>query len=171
VASSHFQGAKVCAVNEATGLVKADHIATCHAEKLERFIGLHTATWGMTGDRHAPPTIHIRDMDVQKTDRPHYAWRHNFGGGSAIFAAAALIAIGFETVIFCGCPMDGGGGYALRTHEATPDDQRVGYLNADSTMIQAWHLSMEALASGAPAIASRIRSMSGRTSEIFGGIS
>ena len=91
--------------------------------------------------------------------------------GSAPFAAAAMVMLGYDIVIFCGCPMTGGGGYAFEdTHKSTRDDPRIGFENEQHRMIKAWHRCMRLFKEQFPDMAARIRSMSGVTQEIFGGL-
>lgn len=168
-AMAKHPGAKFCAVNEATAIVPAHHLATYHGAKIEQFIQKHEDAWGL--DAYELPIIHMSDIPEAVTDRPCYRWNMNYGGGSGIFAAAAMVAIGFDLVIFCGCPMDGGGGYAIQdTHKSTPDDPRLGDLDKSHSMVVAWHMAIEQLKETRPEIASKIRSMSGFTQTIFGGI-
>ena len=168
-----YPGAHFCAVNEASAIVPAHHIATCHGDKLEIFIKAHEETWGLLTDdnlMHEPPVIHIRDMPEAKTDRECHRWETTIGAGSAPFAAAVMAAIGYEPIIFCGCPLEGGGGYALDTHASTMDDPRFGFLDANHSMVQAWHGALVAMKEQHPEICGKFRSMSGFTKELFGGI-
>jgi len=158
----------ICAVNDAVELLRADHIATCHGEKIEQFIAKHEARW--PGDPF--PIVHIRDTEQAKTDRPCYRWKVRTWAGSAPFAAAVMVAAGYEQVILCGCPMDGGGGYAnLDTHTSTPEDPRIGVLSKQHGLVMAWHDAMRQMVEKIPHITDKIRSMSGATKHIFGGIS
>ncbi len=163
-----YPSAKVCGVNEAPALIPCDHLATCHPDKLVRFIELHDRTWD---GRYRIPTLHIQNLwDKDLTPIGCFNWRHNFGGGSAIFAAVCMIGLGFDLVILCGCPIDGGGGYAMQTHPGTLEDPRLGDMSPEHSMIKAWHSSIDAMIETAPHIAGKIRSMSGHTKERFGGI-
>lgn len=163
-----YPDAKLCAVNDASKIVPCDHIATCHPEKIEQFLKAHFDAWD---ENYTDPDLHVRDInEARNVILPVYKWAHNYGGGSAIFAAVTMIAIGFERVILCGCPIDGGGGYAIPTHEGTPDDPRLGNMSPDHSMVSAWHFSMRAMIDRAPEISSKIRSMSGFTKQLFGGI-
>lgn len=157
----------VCAVNDAVELILADHIATCHGEKIEQFIEKHAHRW----PDEPLPTIHLRDVETAKTERSAYRWPVKMGASSAIFAAAVMVMIGYEKVILCGCPLAGGGGYANKTtHASTPDDPRIGFISPDSLMLQAWHDAMYHAKDDVPEITEKIRSMSGKTKQIFGGI-
>lgn len=163
-----YPSAKLCGVNEAPALIPCDHLATCHAEKLVSFLEIHDATWE---DHYPIPVLHVQNVwQKDLTPLACHNWQHNFGAGSAIFAAACMIGIGFDLVILCGCPIDGGGGYAMRTHEGTLEDPRLGSMSPAHSMVKAWHQSIDAMIEKAPNIAGKIRSMSGYTQQIFGGI-
>jgi hypothetical protein len=91
--------------------------------------------------------------------------------GSAPFAAAAMVMLGYDIVIMCGCPMTGGGGYAFEdTHKTTRNDPRIGFENEKHRMIKGWHRCMRLFQEQFPEQAARIRSMSGTTQLIFGGL-
>jgi hypothetical protein len=166
-----YPQAKICAVNEASGLVPADHIATCHGEKIEQFIDAHERTWGIVGDDYPMPILHIRDRPEATTERDCHRWIVSVGSGSAPFAAAVMVSIGFDLVILCGCPMNGGDGYCLKTtHQSTPDDPRFGYLPQNHGMVVRWKEQLVKMKDQHPEIAAKIRSMSGHTKEVFGGI-
>lgn len=164
-----YPTAKICAVNEATALLPAAHLATCHGEKAEQFLQAHDEVWD--DDRYPVPTLHIRDTgEAAAVKIPAFRWDINYGGGSAIFAAGVMVDIGFDLVILCGCPIDGGGGYALKTNAGTPHDPRLGFMHGGHSMVEAWQHSIRSLKENNPDIAGKIRSMSGFTRETFGGI-
>lgn len=163
-----YPSAKICGVNEAAALLPCDHLATCHPDKLIKFLEIHDRTWE---GRYRIPTLHIQNVWAKDlTPIGCFNWQHNFGGGSGIFAAICMIGLGFDLVILCGCPIDGGGGYAMPTHASTPEDPRLGDMTAAHSMVQAWHNSIDAMIEHAPQVAGKIRSMGGHTKERFGGI-
>lgn len=164
-----YPKADFCAVNEACALVPAHHLATAHGEKIEKFIDLHERTWGIAGDDYELPTLHLRDIAEATTERPCYRWPITAGAGSAPFAAAAMALIGYDLIIFCGCPMIGGDGYALKdTHPHTPADPRFGCLPPGHGMVKLWQSQLVAMREQHPEICAKFRSMSGYTQEIFG---
>jgi hypothetical protein len=155
-----YPGADVCAINDAIDLVPAKYLATAHPEKLDQFLQ----------NVDYPVEIHTRGKMKRPLAREgEYVWTLNTGGGSALFAAAIMTAIGYDLVILCGCPMDGGGGYAVKKHESTIDDPRFGDLSPQHTLVQGWHGHLKRFKEQNKA-AEKIRSMSGKTKEIFGGI-
>jgi len=101
-----YPDADLCGVNEAGRLTKIDHLATCHGDKIEDFLDLCD---GYT------PLVHFRDNDIkpESVEVPHHVWPVRTMAGSAPFAAAAMVMLGYDIVIMCGCPMTGGGGYAF----------------------------------------------------------
>lgn len=159
---------EICGVNEAVRLMACDHLATCHGDKIGQFIALHKR---FCGD-HPVPLIHFRDNDIkpESLEYPHHSWPVRTMAGSAPFAAAAMVMMGYDKVIFCGCPMDGGGGYAFKdTHKSTRNDPRIGFEKGHN-MIRSWHRCMRLFKDQFPDMAAKICSMSGTTKEIFGGL-
>lgn len=157
-----YPDADVCLINEASRLgIPAKHFATCHPEKLDYFL-----------EPDSGYLIHVKDNE-HGVNRPHV--RHNVttGASSAMFAAVVMASIGYELVILCGCPMNGGGGYSPDigvTHESTRDDPRVGFIGDKHPLIRLWHNCIAEMRESYPQICGKIRSMSGHTKEAFGGI-
>lgn len=166
-----FPNHDVCAVNEAVRLVRAQHIATSHDGKISDFHRLHLSTWGYKKGENVD--IHFRSPGLEKKESPlFYAWDVTVGAGSAPFAAAVMSLIGYDLVIFVGCPMDGGGGYAFpkeETHKSTPDDPRFGFIGGDHNLVHAWKIALRNMPERIPELCGRWRSMSGYTRKIFGG--
>ncbi len=159
-AKKYFDYIDFCAVNDATNLIHADYIATCHPEKLDQF--LEGVVHGIE--------IHSR----QKMKRPdprdnEHVWDLKIGGGSALFAVAAMLAIGYDEVILCGCPMDGGGGYALRKHNGSVEDPRLGDMEPSNDIVQGYHRHLKKFKEENP-LSNCVSSMSGVTEKIFGGL-
>ncbi|MGB0817413.1 MAG: hypothetical protein ACPGQQ_00810 [Candidatus Puniceispirillaceae bacterium] len=165
-ALEQYPDADLCGVNEAGRLTELDHLATCHGEKIDQFMAHCEGQINL-------PLVHFRDNDVKPDSLPyaHHSWPVRTMAGSAPFAAAAMVMLGYDIVIFCGCPMDGGGGYAFKdTHKSTRDDPRIGFEDGKHRMIKSWHRCMRLFKEKYPEQAARIRSMSGVTQEIFGGL-
>lgn len=160
-----YPDAEICGVNEAGKLIQLDHLATCHGDKLGYFLECC--------DQSVPPVIHTRANTHAKhiDDESVNKWEVRTMAGSAPFAATIMVLLGYDIVIMCGCPMDGGGGYAFKdTHRTTRDDPRIGEVTGSHSMIKAWHRVMRLYVEEYPEITSKIRSMSGITKEIFGGL-
>ena len=166
-----FPNADICAVNEAVRLVKADHIATSHDGKITDFHKLHLATHGYKkGDI---VDVHFRSPQLEKRESPaFFAWDVTVGAGSAPFAAAVMVLIGYDLAVFVGCPMDGGGGYAFdksETHKSTVDDPRFGFIDPKHQLVQSWKIALKNMPKAIPELTAKWRSMSGYTQTIFGG--
>lgn len=162
--------AHFCAVNDATGLVPAHHLATCHGEKIEKFIDIHERTWGIVASDYDLPFIHMMDAQEAQSKRPHYRWNIRIGAGSAAFASAAMVSLGYDLVIMCGCPMNGGGGYSYPAREKDETMPRIGDISANHNMVKAWHRSLLNMKATYPELSSKIRSVSGFTKSVFGGL-
>jgi len=167
---SEYGEVYICGVNEAPRLLACDHLATAHGGKIDDFIQLHR-----TYQPDSPlPTIFIRDNNEAPEEIEGVDWYKipvRTMAGSAPFAAGAMALLGYEKVVMCGCPMDGGGGYAFNdTHGSTRNDPRIGYENSEHAMIKSWHMCMKLFKEQFPDVSKRIKSMSGKTKEIYGGI-
>lgn len=164
-----FPNADICAVNEAVKLIKADHVATSHDGRITKFMSQNVERWG--GDY--VPEYHFRSPQHRDTRPDAYSWDVTVGAGSAPFAAAVMTLIGYDLVVFCGCPMDGGGGYAAeveaKTHKSTLDDPRFGFVKGDHGLVQTWKVALRNMPRLVPDLTKRWRSMSGYTKTIFGG--
>jgi len=158
-AANKFPGADICAVNDATDLICADCVATVHPEKLDQF--LEKQEW---------LDIHTREKMKRPDPRENeYVWNIKTGGGSGLFAVGVMLALGYEKVIMCGCPMDGGGGYATKKHDGSVEDPRIGELSSNAELVRGYHSHLKRFRDQCPD-ANRVRSMSGFTKKIFGGI-
>jgi len=159
-AKQYFDYIDYCAVNDATELVHADYVATGHPEKLDQFLD---------GIVHGIE-IHSRKKFKQPKVRDNeHVWNINVGGTSALFAVAAMLAIGYDEIVLCGCPMNGGGGYALRKHNGSVEDPRIGDMEPSNDIIQGWHKNLKRFKEENP-LSDRVSSMSGVTQKIFGGL-
>ena len=159
--------ADVCAVNEAVKLIKADHVATSHEGRIQLFASQHLARWG---SNHQHPEFHFRSPQFKELRKDAFAWDVTVGAGSAPFAAAVMTLIGYDMAIFCGCPMDGGGGYAMtETHKSTLDDPRFGLIDKNHLLVQSWKVALRNMPERIPTLTKKWRSMSGYTQQIFGG--
>lgn len=164
-----YPKADLCGVNEAFKLITCKHFATCHTERLQQWID-EMATQGPL------PSIHMGGEAGRSDLMPDvFHWPDSrLGGTSAIFAAAAMLGIGYDMVILCGCPMNGGGGYATEiaenTHRSTYNDPRIGAMLPNHPALRQWQATLRGMHENLPDVAARIRSMSGFSKDIFGGV-
>ena len=149
-----YPDAKICAVNHATELVRADYLATVHGNHIPHFLAASSFD--------IDPIIIQQDNDLsgdigKKVNIPTH-------GGSGPFAAAAMVLEGFDLAVMCGCPVTGTGGYAQKAYIAKDWKQQK------PDLIRKWYNAMCEYKHNHPEIAGKIRSMSGNTKEIFGGL-
>lgn len=160
-AMEFFNEFDVCAINDMAGVLVCDYLATAHPEKIDQFIG---------NNIYNDIEIHSRSKMKRPDARDNeYVWNLNTGGGSGLFAVAVMLSIGYELVIMCGCPMDGGGGYAVKKHDGDIYDPRFGDLTPAHTLVQGWHGHLKRFKEQ-NSLSDRVRSMSGYTKKIFGGL-
>lgn len=167
---SKFGAVDLCAVNEAVKLINADHIATSHDGRIDMFLSQHQVRWGY---QDKLPDLHYRSPQFARVHPLAYAWDVTVGAGSAPFAAAVMTMIGYDLAVFCGCPMDGGGGYAPgvgETHKSTLDDPRFGFIDPKHALTQTWKVALRHMPERIPELCAKWRSMSGYTKHIFGGL-
>lgn len=154
-----YPGADVCVINSAARLMPAQHIASVHGALLGDFAAMQKQ-FGKN------PALHTRREEVAP-GLPHYYWTVPIVKSSAPFAAAIMAFIGYKTVIMCGCPMDGVGDYAPEV-KAT---RKLQVWNGKrKRSLEHYQNSMREFKQARPELAARIRSMSGATKEIFGGL-
>lgn len=152
--------AAVIAVNESARIVKADFLVTQHPEKalwfrsrsLDPDIEVHT---GKSRERAVRYSI-----DVYWPDCTTLAT----SGGSAI---AIALKMGFQKVLLCGMPMNGGDGY-FRGSTMRRDEPRFGMESPDSEYIQGYKKKLVEFTKKQPEVLRIVRSMSGFTRELFG---
>lgn len=160
VARRNCDHATVIVVNEAGRLIHGDHLVTQHPEKATRFrerslnpsITVHT---GKIRQRASQAGI-----DVYWPDCVTLAT----SGGSAI---AIALRMGFESIILCGMPMNGGDGY-FRQSSVDTDEPRFGLESPQSNYIQGYKDKLVEFAKKEPIALQRVRSLSGFTRELFG---
>lgn len=153
-----FPQAELCAINDAAGFMKVQHISSVHGRFMKGFYNKQKALGGNA-------YLHKR-RECGPEGLPHYHWRASIVSGSGPFSAAIMAVLGYTRVIMCGCPINGNGGYA-----AGVNIEEIAIWNgAKPESIEKYHNAMREFKKVFPEIAERIRSMSGATQEIFGGI-
>lgn len=159
-ASARTPHSAVLVVNEAGRVVRGAHLMTQHPEKASWFrerslnptITIHT---GKPRERAWQP-----DIDVYWPDCVTLAT----SGGSAI---AIALRMGFESIILCGMPMNGGDGYFSQSAMKT-DEPRFGLEPAESGYIRGYKDRLIDFTEKHPEALQRVRSLSGFTREVFG---
>ena len=166
----HRPGAAIMAVNEAVKVARPNFITSLHCEKMDVFDALAQQQWG-----GKIWSTHSGNVTARGQERHHFAtvdywWptMKHCGGTSAWAAAMIGAAMGFEEIILCGCPMNGGDGYFNdgETAKGTPSDPRFGYKPAHCSLIQSAHDHIQKHKDTPEA--ALVSSMSGFTSEILG---
>ena len=145
---------KVCAVNYSTAVIEADYVATVHPEMAFKFMEPCKNN----------PILYVQDKGQH--DGIGLKLPIAVHGGSGTFAAAAMAHIGFDLVIMCGCPIDGDGGYA----RGTAMNRRQTWKSTNMSRVKYWQTNIPESKKKYPEIFSKVRSMSGYTKDVFGGI-
>jgi len=173
-AEALFPLATIMTVNGACALVEAaEHCLAGHTDKAEQFAAARHAAfpnarpvrwhanWG--NPRRPAPRANFPSI----TDW----WGPEMSSGATSAGKAALIglAMGFDKIILCGCPLDGSG-YAPGESKGIRQDAacaRIGDLAAQSKkIIQRYRARMAELAQ--TTFKGRVFSMSGYTREVLG---
>ena len=160
----------IMAVNEAVKITRPNFIASLHCEKMAIFDAMARQMWG-----NKIWSTHSGNVTARGTERNDYKtveywWltMKHCGGTSAWAAAMIGAAMGFEEIVLCGCPMNGGDGYfnAGDTARSTPSDPRFGEKLPHSSLIKSAqdHIQKH---KGTPE-AALVSSMSGFTRDALG---
>jgi hypothetical protein len=173
-ATALFPLAEVLLVNGACQVIAyADHILAGHTDKAEQFQKARKRAFP-----DAPPwRVHANWRHPGELPKAKYPsvtdwWGPEMSSGATSAGKAALIglAMGFDRIILCGCPMDGSG-YAAGELEGIKKEsacQRIGdpKKQKQRTIIR-YRERMAELAAGV--FKGRVYSMSGFTKECLGG--
>lgn len=153
----------VMAINDAARWVPCDLIFSIHPEKM--------ASW--SADQrifNSKFTTHSAlEFEVQRVKYPavDYWWLGVISSATSAWSGALLAySMGFPEIILCGCPMNGGDGYAGDTEKGSPSNPRFGYKSPESGLIKSFKDSVALNAQ--KAITMHVFSMSGYTQEKFG---
>lgn len=154
--------AKIFAVNEAVKIVNPDFICSYHCEKMEKFASMASGEF----------TTHSANVTRSGQERKDFTaveyWWPNLrahGATSAWFAARVALSMGFDEIILCGCPLNGGDGYAFKTSNDNESmDPRFGLKPNNSSFAVSARAQLASVASSYP----QIKSMSGASMAILG---
>lgn len=150
----------IMAINDAARWIPADFVFSYHAEKMPEFAA---------GQRrfHKDFTTH---SDARKQSRcrdlVEYFWHDlQLGATSAVAGAHAGLHMGFQEVILCGCPMNGGDGYAGPTAPNTTAEPRFGFTQPGRRLIQSNQTGLRRFATIGK---DRVFSLSGFSEQVLG---
>ena len=151
--------ATIIAINDVAGYINAEFVTSIHCEKMQEFRAksLNKEIKTLSGG------IYDAACDVD-----YWFSSCNSGGTSAGSALKIARKMGFDEIILCGCPMNGGDGYFYR--EAKPTQflmqKRFGDAKPRSSSVtyHQMHLRLETQDRGFD----MVKSMGGFTAELFG---
>ena len=160
-ARRHHPESFVIVVNEAGIAVHGHVLVTQHPEKAKYFLsissnpGIEAHTGKLTYERSCHPGIAVwwRDCSILATS-----------GGAAI---AIALRMGFERIVLCGMPMNGGDGY-VRGAGRFDDEKRFGKEHGDGAYIGGYQDALRRFATATPRARAAVRSLSGFTRDLFG---
>lgn len=166
---------EVMLVNGAGAAVeRAQHFLAGHTDKAEQFVAARDAAFPLARAYRVHATFVDRKSAQPPTEYPSVTdwWpqsRFSSGATSAGKAARIGLAMGFDRVILCGCPMDGSG-YFPGESKGIPQlkaCQRIGDpTKQQASTIRRYKERMAELAAGE--FKDRVFSMSGWTREVLG---
>ena len=152
--------AVVVAVNESASVVDADFLITQHPEKAERFRQLSKNPEVVVHTGKPRERASQRGIDVYWPDGVTLAT----SGGSAIKIA---LEMGFERIVLCGMPMNGGDGYFAQS-ALEQDEPRFGFEDPESEYIDGYRKALVRFVEENPEARRKVRSLGGFTRELFG---
>ena len=164
---------EVMLVNGACAAIEhADHILAGHTDKAEQYQAARQKAF--PGAR--PWRVHANWARPTEAPRAKYPsvtdwWGPEMSSGATSAGKAALIglAMGFETVVLCGCPLDGSGYFKGECEGISKDPscRRIGDSSKqNSTIIRRYKARMADYA--ATVFKGKVFSMSGYTRELLG---
>lgn len=148
----------IIAVNDAVKHVWADFVVSLHCECGSRYkaITKNPEVKMLTG----APKPYWKEVD--------YLFPNGRSGATSTMSAIKIaLMMGFDTIILCGAPMNGGDGYVDNFYDGVNDDRNnVGTLQPDGKLMRKYrNCFVEELQK---LDRSRVRSMSGWTAETLG---
>ncbi len=160
------------AINEAAGALRVDHIATMHVDKMRHFKKLQLQLrekLKVSGDllTHACDKIEP-GMKFEHYPAVDFFWNGANSAATSAFAGVKIgLIMGFDEILMCGCPMNGGDGYFNDdvTDKGSTSNPRFGYISPDKGLVKSWQ---ETVGVYAEAFGDQVYSMSGYTGKILG---
>lgn len=153
--------AGVFALNGAAAEIAADFLVSLHARDLEYFRRHSINRNIITMTRH---------VSFEKNVVADYLFDDcNSGATSAGCAVKIAIQLGFDEIILCGCPLNGGDGYTRLTEKIAvlPEKQRLERMRAGHPTHDV-HINNLRHESRSYPDNVTVRSMSGRSAEVLG---
>lgn len=158
-AREHYPDVPVIAVNGAAGEVQAEFLFTQHPRKFQRWIAWQRERFGEGFTTHSAGKAHLASKFGVRERMPwvDYWWEGVASGGTSTWGARRLARLlGFDEVILCGMPLSRGGYANGRMARDFQRDEVIDHYRQMVLRDTDWHEG--------------VRSMSGWTREIFGGI-
>lgn len=148
-----FPDADIVAINDSsilTGLIP-QHIVSLHWDKIPKWISVMRLLGVSCPDE-------VISHSTKKTSGIDCAWSfYSLGGGSAGLAVMAMLHMGYDRIILCGCPMD-------------DTDRLTNYLSGVEHNTTKYNECLSFFIANAKALHSLgVRSMSGKTAEALNG--
>lgn len=141
------------------------HWAGCHGERFQFYLPLRKDEFGNDGYYFRGKANGVREVHAQKlgsmihAEAPYpmvdHVWEAPLTGTSSLFATKIMLALGYDEVLLAGCPLDDSGRYYDAPWNKGCD------LNPMS--LKEWEEFL-------PIFNGRVKSMSGRTRELLGGL-
>lgn len=151
--------ATIIAINDVAGYINAEFVTSIHCEKMQEFRAksINKKIKTLSGG------IYNAACDVD-----HWFSSCNSGGTSAGSALKIARKMGFDEIILCGCPMNGGDGYFYRRAKPTQFlmQKRFGDASPRSSSVVAHQMNLRYEMEGNGY--NMVKSMSGFTAELFG---
>lgn len=94
-----YPRAAIIGVNDASSLVRLDHLFTLHPEKIQRWLDRHKRKFGARPMTHSAMPKPVQGID-------HW-WSEATGQGTSGWSAAKMARLmGYNEITLCGIPMD-----------------------------------------------------------------
>ncbi len=161
-----YPNAAAIGVNEGVAVTQCDHLFSLHSERLRQWRELAERQWGRVPIVHAANRKRADNIEPSAKAAIDYWWHGVHSGGSSGWSAVRLAhGLGYSPIILCGCPMNGGDGYAV-DKTGPPACHQIGEVSADHSMNRRYRSKVaEAVAEGE---GKGVYSLSGFTRELLG---
>lgn len=157
----HYDEFDVLALNYCASLMPCDMIGTCHSDLVQDILAHYRKAHPDKPD----PELHIQAGKNTDATGDYYQWAIKLVASSAPFSAAALAIMGYDMIVMCGCPMEGEGGHVI-----TEKNTSKVWAGLKPNIVRSRISYMKKFKNQHPDLAGKIRSMSGATKTIFGGL-